>query len=203
VLADALKAVARHDVDVAIGVFRTIPDAMTATHLFDDEYCVIARQGHPSIRSGHLDKKTYATVGHVFVGNPDAAQSAEPTERAILEETYGSLPGPDVIWTHAYVSHWETAMLIIAQSDALADCPKSLALRHAGRLGLQVVTPPFEPFEFKIHAVHLASQVDRGRDWLIAKLTASISRPERTFGRRQNRDVRRFVGRKTHRSQTR
>ncbi|HEY3797971.1 MAG TPA: LysR substrate-binding domain-containing protein [Caulobacteraceae bacterium] len=169
----ALQAVRRGEIDVALGVFRQIPPTLSATKLFDDHYCVIAREGHPEIVGGVVSRGTYASAGHVFVGNPDMALAHEtPVDRETMNDAYGALPGPDVIRTHAYVSLWETAMLVVANTDALADCPYSLAVRHAPRLGLQVLAPPFRPFRFTVEAVRRADTADAGLDWLIRKLEA-------------------------------
>ncbi|HEY2482059.1 MAG TPA: hypothetical protein VGI30_07675, partial [Caulobacteraceae bacterium] len=97
-----------------------------------------------------------------------------PIAREEIDATYGKLPGPDVIRTHAYVGLWETAMLIVAGTDAMADCPRSLAARYAARLGLQVLDPPFQPFRFTVQAVRRADVRDSGLDWLMAKLSAAV-----------------------------
>jgi DNA-binding transcriptional LysR family regulator len=175
VLDHALRAVRRGEVDVALGVFGHIPPALAARRLFDDDYCVIARQGHPRVRGERVEAATYAMAGHIFVGNPDGALADEsPIDRAAIDATYGALPGPDVIRTHAYVSLWETAMLIVASTDAMADCPRSLATRYAARLGLQVLDPPFPPFRFTVQAVRRAGAADPGLDWFMTKLSAAI-----------------------------
>jgi len=175
VLDHALRAVRRGEVDVALGVFHQIPPTLAASRLFDDDYCVIARQGHPLVTGGRIDGATYATAGHIFVGNPDGALADEsPIDRAAVDATYGALPGPDVIRTHAYVGLWETAMLIVAGTDAMADCPRSVAVRYAARLGLQVLEPPFRPFRFTVQAVRRAGSADAGLDWFMGRLSAAI-----------------------------
>ncbi|HUO12147.1 MAG TPA: LysR substrate-binding domain-containing protein, partial [Caulobacteraceae bacterium] len=151
------------------------PDGFAASHLFDDDYCVIARKGHPLVAGHRVDGRTYATVGHVFVGNPDGALGDEPPiDREAMDATYGRLPGPDVIRTHAYVSLWETAMLIVATTDAMADCPRRLAVRHAERLGLQALDPPFARFPMTIQAVRRSGD-DPGLDWLMTQLSAAVA----------------------------
>ena len=163
VLDQALRAVLRGEVDVAIGVFLRVSAPLLCTNLFEDDYCVIARAHHPLVQGSRVDWETYAMAGHVFVGNPDEALTHEaPIDRASLHATYGRLPEPDLVRTHAYVSHWETAMLIVAGSDVMADCPRSLAIRHADRLGLQVLDGPHPPFRFKIDAVRRNNASDVG-----------------------------------------
>jgi DNA-binding transcriptional LysR family regulator len=170
ILERALRAVRRGEADVALGVFRQIPAGFVAQRLYDDDYCVIARKGHPRIQ-GAIDAQTYGRVGHVFIGNPDGALADEaPFDREAIAATYGGFPGPDQVRTHAYVAQWETAMLIVSSGDAKADCPRRLALRFADRLGLQVLDPPFPLFQFTIQAVRRAATADPGLDWLMDRL---------------------------------
>lgn len=170
ILDHALRALRRGEVDLALGVFDQVPSGFIAQPLYEDEYCVIARNGHPLV-DGAVDLVTYARAGHLFVGNPDGALADEPPiDREIMDATYGQLPGPEAICTHGYVTQWETAMLIVSQTDALADCPRRLAQRYAKRLGLQVLEPPFQPFRFLVQAVRRGDGVDRGLDWFLARV---------------------------------
>jgi DNA-binding transcriptional LysR family regulator len=173
ILERALRAVRRGEADLAIGVFERVPTGFTAVTLYDDDYCVIAREGHPTVR-GAVDAATYAKIGHVFVGNPDGALADEaPLDREAINATYGVLPGPELVRTHAYVTQRETAMLIVAGSDVLADCPRRLAKRFAQRFGLQVIESPF-PFPFRVQAVRRASPPDPGVDWLLDRLREAL-----------------------------
>src|SRR5215469_16373036 len=53
----ALAAVRRGEVDVALGVFETIPRDLVAEKILEDEYCVLARRGHPKVK-GKVDTNT-------------------------------------------------------------------------------------------------------------------------------------------------
>jgi len=174
VLDRALRAVRRGEADVAIGVFDQVPAGFKTEVLYDDEYCVIARADHPSIGEA-VDPYTYGAIGHVFVGNPDGALADEtPLDREALALAYGTMPGPEVVRTHAYVNQWETAMLIVSGSDVLADCPRRLASRFAARLGLKIVEAPFAPFRFTVRTVRRADTPDPGLDWLLGRLAEAI-----------------------------
>lgn len=174
ILERALRAVHRGEADVALGVFLTIPAGLASQTLLEDDYCVIARQGHPRVQ-GALDGPTYARVGHLYVGNPDGALADEaPIDRPTMDATYGELPVTPQIRTHGYVAQWETAMLAVSGSDVLAECPRSLARRYADRLGLQVLDPPYPPFRFTVQAVRRAESNDAGVDWLMEKLAEAV-----------------------------
>jgi DNA-binding transcriptional LysR family regulator len=167
----ALRAVRRGEVDVALGVFGDMPAGVVAEELYEDDYCVIARRGHPRI-DGVIDLVTYGLTGHVFVGSPDGALADEaPIDRAAVEASYGAIPHPDLVRTRGYVAQWETAMLIVCNGDAVADCPRRLATRFADRLGLQVLDPPYPPFTFTVRAARRADTLDPGRDWLLERLS--------------------------------
>jgi LysR family transcriptional activator of mexEF-oprN operon len=170
----ALRAVRRGEADVALGVFAHLPSGFSATALFDDEYCVIARRGHPRVK-GAVDLATYADIGHVFVGDPDGAFADDPPiARETIDATYGPIAAPNRVRTHAYLSSWETAMLVVAGGDVLADCPRLLARRYANTLGLQALDPPFPAFRFTVQAVRRAETADAGLDWFLSKLAEAV-----------------------------
>ena len=174
ILERALRAVRRGEADVAIGVFGQIPRGYVSRPLYDDEYCVIASREHPQVQ-GSVDLPTYLSIGHVLVGNPDGALADEtPFDREAISATYGEMPGPEVLRTHGYVTAWETAMLMVCQSDILADCPRRLAARFADRLGLQVLDPPYPCFRFQVRWVRRAGSNDLGVDWLLERIAAAV-----------------------------
>jgi DNA-binding transcriptional LysR family regulator len=168
----ALRAVRRDEADVAVGIFEQIPASLSAQPLYEDEYCVIARVGHPAV-TGAVDWQTYASIGHVFCGQPDGQLADDvPQDLKTMSATYGENPTPDQIRTHAYFAQWETIMLMVGESDVLADCPRRLAERFAARMGLQIVRPPYRPFRMSVQAVRRADAPDAGVDWLMQKLEA-------------------------------
>ena len=174
ILDRALRAVRRGEVDLALGVFRQIPAGLVATPLYDDDYCVIARRGHPTV-DGAISLAAYGRTGHLFVGNPDGALADDTAiDREAMDATYGELPPAGLVSTRGYVPQWETAMLIVASSDVVADCPRRLAERYADRLGLQVLAPPFKPFRFTVQAVRSAGG-DLGVDWLMDRIAEAVA----------------------------
>jgi DNA-binding transcriptional LysR family regulator len=170
----ALAAVRRGEIDVALGVFSKVPSGLTATALYEDEYCVIARRGHPGIQ-GSLDLFTYSRIPHLFMGSPDGALADEAAfDRDQINATYGAMPRPGLVATCGYVTEWETAMLTVSASDVIADCPRRLAERYAERLGLQVLPAPYPVFRFTVQVVRRAGARDQGVDWLVDRLAAMV-----------------------------
>lgn len=177
-LNQALRAVRRDEADIALGVFDQVPRGLVSRLLFEDEYCVIARAGHPAV-AGKVDFATYATIGHVFIGNPDGLLAEELSiDSKAMSASYGALPSPDVVRTHAYLSQWESAMLLVSESDVLADCPRRLAMRFAPRLGLQVLDPPGRPFQMTVQYVRRADAPDAAVDWLLDKIAGIFAQPQ-------------------------
>jgi len=168
----ALAAVRRGEIDIALGVFNGVPRDLRAEKIMTDEYCVLARRGHPRVK-GKIDRSTYLSEGHLFCGTPDGSLSDEaPLDRDMMDKTYGPLPGPQQMRTLGYVAQWETAMLTVSRSDAICECPRSIARKFAKPLGLQVLDPPYKPFRFDILAVRRAVD-DPGVDWLIGCVKAA------------------------------
>ena len=175
ILDRALRAVRRGEADVALGAFRQIPQGLAAAPLFEDVYVVIARKGHPHV-DGAVDMATYALGGHIFVGDPDGALTDEaPVDRETMRRHLRRDARTGEVWTQGYVSQWETAMLLVATTNALADCPRSLARRYADRLGLQVLDPPFQPFRFTVQAVRRADVADPGLDWFMDRVAEAVA----------------------------
>jgi len=176
-LTQALRAVRRDEADIALGVFDQTPRGLVSRLLFEDDYCVIARVGHPTV-TARVDYKTYATIGHVFIGNPDGMLADEPSHDAkAMTDSYGELPSPDVVRTHAYLIQWESVMLLVSESDVLAECPRRLATRYADRLGLQILEQPFPPFRMAVKAVRRSDAPDAAVDWLLEKLVGIFAGP--------------------------
>jgi DNA-binding transcriptional LysR family regulator len=176
-LANALRAVQRDEADIALGVFDQAPRGLAARLLFEDDYCVIARAGHPTVR-GEVDYETYATIGHVFIGNPDGLLADDLSlDARAMSSNYGQLPSPEAVRTHAYLIQWESVMLLVSESDVLAECPRRLARRYAQRLGLQILEPPFPPFRMTVQAVRRSNAPDAAVDWLMDKIIGIFVEP--------------------------
>lgn len=171
----AVNAVRRGEIDIAIGQFTSLPPHVKATTLYEDSYCVVARKKHPRVK-GSVDLKTYAEIGHIFVGSPAQGTVDETAyDREQLESAYGTIPDPQFVATRAYVSQWETAMLMVSMSDALADCPRRFGDVFADRLNLQVLDPPYEAMKFRVQAIRRSGVTDLGVDWLMEKIEASLA----------------------------
>ncbi len=175
VVGHALDALRTGSVDLAIGHFSAplAPEFETEL-LFEDQYCVVARKKHPRL-SGSIDARAYAEIDHVFVGQPDTVHY-EP-KAAIREQAksaYGTIPPPERIATVAYVSQWETALLVASSTNAIAECPRRLAEKYAGPLRLQLLDPPYPAETRPVFSVRRKGGPDAGIDWLLDALRGAV-----------------------------
>jgi DNA-binding transcriptional LysR family regulator len=160
--AATLDILRRGEIDIAFGQFLRLPPGLEAEVLYRDRYCVVARKRHPKVK-GTIDGPTYASLPNVYVGRSG--------ETGITDAT---LPSPSIVYTVALVPRWLTALTMVSTSDALATCPRRLAERMAGVLGLQVIDTDFAGPRFKVSAVRRAGHADAGIDWLTAKVRDAV-----------------------------
>lgn len=158
---DALRALRRGEADVAIGRFGAARPGFTVEPLFEDSYCVVARQGHPQV-PGTIDESGWRSIGHIFAWN--LSETAESRVR----------PEPELAVAHlASVPGWLTALVLVASTDGIATVPRRLAERHAGRLGLQVVDLPFPPDRIAVSVMRRIGAADPGVDWFLEQVRAA------------------------------
>jgi DNA-binding transcriptional LysR family regulator len=152
---DAFKALRQGELDFAIGRFGAARPGFTCELLFEDPYCIVARRGHPRA-DGRIDQAAWRDIGHVF--------AVSPSERAS-----DGTAGEPIRWL-ASAPHWMTVLLMVAETDAIATVPRRLAERHAERLALQVLDPPFEPNVIAVSVLRRAGVADAGADWLLQQV---------------------------------
>lgn len=166
----ALDAVRRGQADLALGRFEGLPSGFVGQPLFEDRYCVVARQGHPTIR-GQIDANAWVAAGHVFVSSQMAAD--DMTSPAIGEDP---MPSADEVACIAVVPRWEMALAIVAASDAIATGSRRVAEDQAGRYALQIMEPP--PPAYPPWTVSMArrASADIALDWFCAEVRAAAER---------------------------
>ncbi len=160
-LREAVDALRSGRVDIAIGRYDNELPQLSRMPLYSDRFCVAAASDHPRIR-GSVDLETYASAGSIFaIGAPEG--SGHPP-----------LPGPSVVSTRAIVPQWFTALLLVAQTDAIATLPRRLAERFSAALRLQVLEHPTSVTQvaghFDVVALKRDDVMDPAVDWLIELL---------------------------------
>src|SRR5579864_4316019 len=163
-----LDALRRGQIYLALGRFDAVPTGLAREPLLEDRYCVVARAGHPDI-DGSIDAPTWRRAGHIYV-------ATITTGDAVLGPAVGEDPIPSAgdVSGRAIVPNWETALHLVATSDAIATLPRRRAEAFADLLGLQVLTPPLD---WPPWTVSLARRIgaDPGLDWFCDQLRASVT----------------------------
>jgi len=157
--AEALDALRKDEIDLAIGRFYEKPDAFGSSLLLQESFVVVARRDHPAIGAS-LDLETYVGLDHVLVsfsgkltGVVDRALAARGLQRRVRV----SMP--------MYLA----AFAAVSSSDLIATVPARLASRFAADFRLRVFAPPLAVEGFPVSlAWHDPARPDPGLDWLVA-----------------------------------
>lgn len=155
----AFDALRSGQVAFALGRFGSARPGFVVEPLFEDEYCAVARRGHPTVR-GAISERQWRQTGHVYAWSgsetgPDAESSS------------------DGVVMRAAVPHWGSVLMLVAASDAVATLPRRLAARHAERLGLQLLDLPVRPNRIEVSVARRAGHRDPGLDWFIDEVRAA------------------------------
>jgi DNA-binding transcriptional LysR family regulator len=152
----------RGEVDLALARPEEAPTAMRQRRLYEEEYVVVARQGHPAVQSV-LDLDLFCALDHIvvsklgggFTGPTDAALEAIGHRRTVALSTSGFLIVPE----------------IVSQSDMIAVIPRRIADGWSDRL--QVLEPPLHIPGFVITSIwHERTTNHPAQSWLRDRLAA-------------------------------
>jgi DNA-binding transcriptional LysR family regulator len=161
---NAMDILRRDETDIAVGRLRPRSADFRVEPLYEEEYCVVARMGHPRIQ-GSLDEALFTELGHVIIalGN-DMEQFGDDTLKRLHIERR----------VVAAVPRFLTAFTLVAESDALLVVQRRLAMRYSKAFQLQVLKMPYATEPFSVVAV--ARQQDSNDvaiQWLIEKVRHS------------------------------
>jgi DNA-binding transcriptional LysR family regulator len=152
---DALEALRREEIDLALGQFQRPLPGLASEPLFVDRYRLVARQGHPEVR-GRVSKALFERLSHVAVS---------------VEGDFRSLTDPaleDVGLSRrvaATAPTFPTAFAMAAGSDCVSVAPGRLASALAGPLGLQLCDLPKALPPIRVFTVRRLGR-DVAVDWL-------------------------------------
>jgi DNA-binding transcriptional LysR family regulator len=154
----------RGEVDLALARPEEAPAAMRQRRLYEEEYVVVARQGHPAVH-GVLDLDLFCALDHVvvsklgggFAGPTDAALEAIGRRRTVALSTSGFLIVPE----------------IVSRSDMIAVIPRRIADGWSDRV--QVLEPPLHIPGFAIASIwHDRTTNHPAQSWLRDRLAALV-----------------------------
>lgn len=165
---EAVGALQRGEIDIALGQFNALPDTIVRETMFTDRYVVLARKDHPALRDG-LDVSLFGRLSHVSVSAVgDAGQIIDPVlaSLGVRRRVVGVVP------------RYLTAFGVVAATDAVVMAPRMLAERYAEDLGLMAIAPPFDALPFEICAIRLReTSRDAGAAWLLDRLRTITNAP--------------------------
>ncbi|MEN3275500.1 MAG: hypothetical protein V7631_1290 [Massilia sp.] len=146
-------------VDLAIGPFEDISEALYQRLLFRQPYVSMMRRGHPLLSEGKkVDLPRFAAAEHLFVGSSEA-----PYDRInqLLEKA-----GIDAA-TRFRVPHFTAVPYIAGSSDLVVTVPRKLAERAGPPFGLAWITPPLALPALQTNMFwHRRYNQDPGNQWL-------------------------------------
>ncbi|MFC4932841.1 LysR family transcriptional regulator [Massilia sp. GCM10023247] len=144
-------------VDLAIGPFEDISEALYQRLLFRQPYVSMMRRGHP-LTSGKVDLARFAAAEHLLVDSQDS-----PYDRInqLLEKAGVGAS------TRFRVPHFTAVPYIVSSSDLVVTVPQKLAERAGPPFGLAWITPPLAlpPLQTNMFW-HRRYNQDPGNAWL-------------------------------------
>lgn len=146
----------RGEVDLAIGSDYAMLPAMKSRKLFDENFVLVQRKGHPRGR-GKVDLDTYCELKHVLVSISGGSI------RGYIDDQLAEMGRTrDVALS---VQHFTLVPEILQNTDYVCALPSRLAKRYAGML--DAFELPFAVQGFTLHAVwHPRNQHDPAARWL-------------------------------------
>ena len=149
--------------DVALLPVVEIPARFASRVLYDEDFVLVRRVGHPSGRKFTLAK--YAEAAHVMVsvsGDPHGPVDKLLAERGLSRRVMLTVPN----FLHA--------LTMVAESDLVAALPRRFASRHAKRYQVEITEPPMPLMASPIRAIApQAATADAGLAWLLDLLQAA------------------------------
>lgn len=144
-------------VDLAIGPFEDVSEALYQRQLFRQPYVSMFRKGHPLGR-GELTLERFVRAEHLVV---DSAESPYDRINQVLARA-GIGPG-----VRFRVPHFTAVPYIVASSDLVVTVPQKLAERAAQPFGLEWAAPPLDLPLLQTNIFwHRRFNQDPGNGWL-------------------------------------
>jgi DNA-binding transcriptional LysR family regulator len=146
-------------VDLAVGPFDNISDALYQRLLFRQPYVSMFRKGHPLGR-GKVTLERFAKAEHLLV---DATDSPYDRINQLLEQASVGHA------TRFRVPHFTAVPYIVSGSELVVTVPQKLAERAARPFGLHWIVPPLALPELQTNLFwHRRFNQDPGNQWLRA-----------------------------------
>ncbi len=128
--------------DLAIGIYGDLPPELRQRTLFTDRFVCAVRRDHPGVR-GRLTLEQFLALPQVQVaprGRPGGQLDDVLARHGVSRKVARAVP------------FFLSALLMVAESDAVVTVPERVARATASRLGLQLLDPPLplQPYSLSL-----------------------------------------------------
>jgi DNA-binding transcriptional LysR family regulator len=155
-----LNQIEQREIDVAVLPIRNLPSRFEARWLYDEDFVVAMRRGHPFEQEP--TEANFCATDQLLVssgGDPHGFVDEALRKRGRRRRVALTVPS------------FMLALELVARSDLLAALPRQLVRRHAARFGLAAVELPLRRKPDPIQAVTTkAAMLDAGVAWLMGTL---------------------------------
>ena len=161
----SLEKLEKRHIDVVVLPLRVTPPRFEARRLFEEDFVVAMRKGHPLARSPSL--ALYCRSQHLLVsfsGDPHGFVDDLLAKRGLKRRIALTVPT------------FMMALAHLASSDLIAALPRRLVASHAARFDLVSAELPFKRKPDPIFAIATrAAMMDDGISWLMDVLVNSLA----------------------------
>lgn len=158
---DSLIMLDNREVDLAMLPLKVVPPRFAARRLYEEDFVVAMRRGHPFARKP--SEAAFCAARHLLV-----SLAGDPV--GFIDEMLAKRGGRRrIVLT---VPSFMMALMHLANSDLLSVLPRRLVSHYAKSLGLIAAELPFKRQSDPIHAVVTkAAAMDAGVAWLMMQLS--------------------------------
>jgi DNA-binding transcriptional LysR family regulator len=153
---EAVRSLRLDEIDVALGRFPRRAEPFLVTPLLTDDYCLVARRGHPRVAGG-VTVALFEELSHVAVsvgGDFRTFTEADFARRGLRRRIVAAAP------------RFTIAFAMVSGSDVVCVAPRRLASASADAFGLALHDLPHALTPIEVVAARRPSH-DPGIDWLL------------------------------------
>ncbi|MCI0601192.1 MAG: LysR family transcriptional regulator [Beijerinckiaceae bacterium] len=160
----ALAELEARAIDIAIVPVGSVPARFAELTLYEEEFVITARAGHPFASAPTLDR--FCEMRHIVV-------SLTGDAHGFVDEALAKLGLSRR--TALTVPNFMLALAVIGETELIAALPGSIVARHAKRFGLVSRKAPLPLPRYQIRAVApKAAMMDAGVAWLFKTLQGAL-----------------------------
>jgi DNA-binding transcriptional LysR family regulator len=169
------------DMDIAVIPSDRAPARFHTRHLYDEDFVVAMRAGHPFASNPSLER--YCAAQHLVVSFTGDRHGF--VDEALAKQGYArriALTVPNFMF----------ALAVIAGTDLISALPRRFVAMHAARFGVVAVDPPLPLARFRLTAVApKVAMMDAGLAWVLdllggVELASPSVKRRRTKGKRRS-----------------